>query len=57
VPIILSRDEARTPIGAGGQAGQCDAANLLEPAPARGDVPTIAATTWAESKRCSAWRG
>ncbi|MBV8558331.1 MAG: type VI secretion system ATPase TssH, partial [Planctomycetaceae bacterium] len=48
VPIILFIDEAHTLIGAGGQAGQGDAANLLKPALARGDLRTIAATTWAE---------
>lgn len=47
-PIILFIDEAHTMIGAGGQAGQGDAANLLKPALARGELRTIAATTWAE---------
>jgi type VI secretion system protein VasG len=51
VPIILFIDEAHTMIGAGGQAGQNDAANLLKPALARGDLRTIAATTWAEYKK------
>ena len=51
VPIILFIDEAHTLIGAGGQAGQNDAANLLKPALARGELRTIAATTWAEYKR------
>jgi type VI secretion system protein VasG len=50
-PIILFIDEAHTLIGAGGQAGQGDAANLLKPALARGDLRTIAATTWAEYKK------
>jgi type VI secretion system protein VasG len=49
-PIILFIDEAHTLIGAGGQAGQGDAANLLKPALARGELRTIAATTWAEYK-------
>jgi type VI secretion system protein VasG len=47
-PIILFIDEAHTLIGAGGQAGTGDAANLLKPALARGTLKTIAATTWAE---------
>ena len=51
VPIILFIDEAHTMIGAGGQAGQGDAANLLKPALARGELRTIAATTWAEYKK------
>lgn len=51
VPIIMFIDEAHTLIGAGGQAGQGDAANLLKPALARGDLRTIAATTWAEYKK------
>jgi type VI secretion system protein VasG len=51
VPIILFIDEAHTMIGAGGQAGQNDAANLLKPALARGELRTIAATTWAEYKK------
>ena len=50
-PIILFIDEAHTLIGAGGAAGQNDAANLLKPALARGDLRTIAATTWAEYKK------
>jgi type VI secretion system protein VasG len=51
VPVILFIDEAHTMIGAGGQAGQGDAANLLKPALARGELRTIAATTWAEYKK------
>ena len=51
MPIILFIDEAHTMIGAGGQAGQSDAANLLKPALARGELRTIAATTWAEYKK------
>jgi type VI secretion system protein VasG len=50
-PIILFIDEAHTMIGAGGQAGASDAANLLKPALARGELRTIAATTWAEYKK------
>lgn len=50
-PIILFIDEAHTLIGAGGQQGQNDAANLLKPALARGELRTIAATTWAEYKK------
>ena len=50
-PIVLFIDEAHTLIGAGGAAGQGDAANLLKPALARGDLRTIAATTWAEYKK------
>jgi len=50
-PIILFIDEAHTLIGAGGAAGQNDAANLLKPALARGELRTIAATTWAEYKK------
>ena len=50
-PIILFVDEAHTMIGAGGQAGQNDAANLLKPALARGELRTIAATTWSEYKK------
>ncbi len=51
VPIILFIDEAHTLIGAGGAAGTSDAANMLKPALARGDLRTIAATTWAEYKK------
>jgi type VI secretion system protein VasG len=50
-PVILFIDEAHMIIGAGGQPGQTDAANLLKPALARGDLRTIAATTWAEYKK------
>ena len=50
-PIILFIDEAHTIIGAGNQAGAGDAANLLKPALARGELRTIAATTWAEYKK------
>lgn len=50
-PIILFVDEAHTLIGAGNQAGGGDAANLLKPALARGELRTIAATTWAEYKK------
>jgi type VI secretion system protein VasG len=50
-PIILFIDEAHTLIGAGGTAGQGDAANLLKPALARGTLRTIAATTWGEYKK------
>ncbi len=50
-PVILFIDEAHTLIGAGGAAGQNDAANLLKPALARGTLRTIAATTWAEYKK------
>jgi type VI secretion system protein VasG len=50
-PVILFIDEAHTMIGAGGQAGQGDAANILKPALARGELRTIAATTWAEYKK------
>ena len=51
IPIILFIDEAHTMIGAGGQAGQNDAANILKPALARGELRTIAATTWSEYKK------
>ena len=51
VPIILFIDEAHTLIGAGGTAGQNDAANLLKPALARGELRTLAATTWSEYKK------
>jgi type VI secretion system protein VasG len=50
-PIILFIDEAHTMIGAGGQEGQGDAANLLKPALARGELRTLAATTWSEYKK------
>jgi type VI secretion system protein VasG len=50
-PIILFIDEAHTMIGAGGAAGQNDAANILKPALARGELRTIAATTWSEYKK------
>jgi type VI secretion system protein VasG len=50
-PIILFIDEAHQLIGAGGTEGQGDAANLLKPALARGELRTIAATTWAEYKK------
>ena len=50
-PVILFIDEAHNMVGAGGQAGQNDAANLLKPALARGELRTIAATTWAEYKK------
>jgi type VI secretion system protein VasG len=50
-PIILFIDGAHTMIGAGGQAGQNDAANLLKPALARGELRTLAATTWSEYKK------
>ena len=51
IPIILFIDEAHTMIGAGGAAGQNDAANILKPALARGELRTIAATTWSEYKK------
>ncbi len=51
IPIILFIDEAHTLIGAGGPAGQGDAANLLKPALARGELRTVAATTWSEYKK------
>jgi len=50
-PILLFIDEAHTLIGAGNTAGSADAANLLKPALARGELRTIAATTWAEYKQ------
>ncbi len=50
-PIILFIDEAHTLIGAGGAAGSGDAANLLKPALARGELRTVAATTWSEYKK------
>lgn len=51
VPVPLFIDEAHTIIGAGNQAGGADAANLLKPALARGELRTIAATTWSEYKQ------
>lgn len=51
VPILLFIDEAHTLIGAGNQAGGADASNLLKPALARGELRTIAATTWSEYKQ------
>ncbi len=51
VPILLFIDEAHTIIGAGNQAGGADASNLLKPALARGELRTIAATTWSEYKQ------
>src|SRR6516165_6356118 len=51
IPVILFIDEAHTMIGAGGSAGQGDAAQLLKPALARGELRTIAATTWSEYKK------
>jgi type VI secretion system protein VasG len=51
IPIVLFIDEAHTLIGAGGQAGTGDAANLLKPALARGTLRTIAATTWSEYRQ------
>ncbi len=50
-PIVMFVDEAHTLIGAGGQQGQNDAANLLKPALARGELRCLAATTWAEYKK------
>jgi type VI secretion system protein VasG len=50
-PIVMFIDEAHTLIGAGGQQGQNDAANLLKPALARGELRCLAATTWAEYKK------
>src|SRR5579862_3573036 len=51
IPVVLFIDEAHTMIGAGGQAGQNDAANILKPALARGELRTLAATTWSEYKK------
>ena len=50
-PTILFIDEAHTLVGAGGAAGQGDAANLLKPALARGELRTLAATTWLEYRK------
>ncbi len=50
-PLMLFIDEAHTLIGAGGEAGGSDAANLLKPALARGEMKTLAATTWSEYKK------
>lgn len=50
-PIILFIDEAHTLIGSGNQEGGSDAANLLKPALARGELSTVAATTWKEYKK------
>ena len=50
-PVVLFVDEAHTLMGAGGPSGQGDAANILKPALARGELRTIAATTWGEYKR------
>lgn len=50
-PIVLFIDEAHTLVGAGGSAGGSDAANLLKPALARGELRTVAATTWTEYKK------
>ncbi len=50
-PVILFIDEVHTLVGAGGNAGTGDAANLLKPALARGQLRTIGATTWSEFKR------
>jgi type VI secretion system protein VasG len=50
-PIIMFIDETHTLVGAGGAAGTGDAANLLKPALARGELRTIGATTWAEYKK------
>ena len=50
-PMILFIDEAHTLVGAGGAAGTGDAANLLKPALARGNLRTVGATTWAEYKK------
>ena len=51
IPIVMFIDEAHSLVGAGGQEGQGDAANLLKPALARGELRTVAATTWAEYKK------
>ena len=51
IPIVTFIDEAHTLIGAGGSAGGSDAANLLKPALARGELRTVAATTWSEYKK------
>ena len=51
IPIVMFIDEAHNLVGAGGQEGQGDAANLLKPALARGELRTVAATTWAEYKK------
>lgn len=51
IPIVLFIDEAHTMVGAGDISGQNDAANILKPALARGELRTIAATTWSEYKR------
>ncbi len=51
IPIVMFVDEAHTLVGAGGAEGQGDAANLMKPALARGELRTIAATTWAEYKK------
>jgi type VI secretion system protein VasG len=51
IPLITFIDEAHTLIGAGGSAGGSDAANLLKPALARGELRTVAATTWSEYKK------
>ncbi|EDW3605947.1 type VI secretion system ATPase TssH [Salmonella enterica] len=51
-PVILFIDEAHTLIGAGNQQGGLDISNLLKPALARGELKTIAATTWSEYKKC-----
>jgi len=50
-PVVLFIDEAHTLVGAGGSAGQGDAANILKPALARGELRTLAATTWSEYKK------
>ena len=50
-PVILFIDEAHTLIGSGNQEGGSDAANLLKPALARGELSTVAATTWKEYKK------